>query len=37
MREQFGLDLDGDGGSLLHLLLSLKLMDSRSEQETSTH
>ena len=37
MKEQFGLDLDGDGGSLLHLLLSLKLMDTRGEQETSSH
>ena len=37
MKEQFGLDLDGDGGLLLHLLLSLKLMDTRGEQETSSH
>lgn len=31
MKEQFGLDLDGDGDSLMHLLLSLKLLDTRGE------
>ena len=31
MKEQFGLDPDGDGDSLMHLLLSLKLLDTRGE------
>lgn len=31
MKEQFGLDLDGDGDSLMHLLLSLKLLDTHDD------
>jgi len=31
MKEQFGLDLDGDGDSLMHLLLSLKLLDTHND------